>query len=287
MPSRMMIWSSVSSGGAAPSARQPIDLDELLRLQRIVIGDAWLVCLGLHSEGGFVGERDRESGMPISHHFNARLEHLTRLVKGMLTFEQQAAQQIDPVVAASILAFALSISPFRGRKRPATPLSGPHVLARWGFNPPGVVFPVSPAILERIDDYHLILENYSRRLLRVVDWEPVDSGNVGVLNDTDEFYRFFDAKPHTEFLYRYVQQTIEHDLPGEAAFLKRPDEFRRELNLMLDMPERLYDLLFQFLHRNAGTLSHRGQEKEFAALTDDEVARIETIHRKVFVDVSA
>ena len=105
MPSRMMIWSSVSSGGAAPSARQPIDLEELLRLQRIVIGDAWFVRLGLHSEGGFVGERDRESGMPISHHFNARLEHLTRLVKGMLTFEQQVAQQIDPVVAASILAF--------------------------------------------------------------------------------------------------------------------------------------------------------------------------------------
>ena len=69
------------------AGRQPIDLNELLRLQRIVIGDAWFVCLGLHSEGGFVGERDRESGMPISRHYNARLEHLTRLVKGMVTFE--------------------------------------------------------------------------------------------------------------------------------------------------------------------------------------------------------
>lgn len=72
-------------------------------------------------------------------------------------------------------------------------------------------------------------------------WEPADRGNVGVLNDTDDFFRFFDATPHTEFLYRYVQQTIEYDLPREAAFLKRYDEFRRELNLMIDMPERQYD----------------------------------------------
>ena len=84
-----------------------------------------------------------------------------------------------------------------------------------------------------------------------------------------------------------MQQTIEHDLPGEAAILKRHDEFRWELILMIDMLERLYDLLFQFLPRNAGTLSHRGQEKEFAVLTDDEVARIETINREVFVDASA
>ena len=108
-----------------------------------------------------------------------------------------------------------------------------------------------------------------------------------MLNDTDGFYRFFDATPHTEFPYRCVQQTIEHDLPGEAAFLKRYEKFRWELNLMIDMPERLYDLLFRFLHRNAGTLSHRGQEKEFVVLTDDEVARIETIHRKVLADASA
>ena len=84
-----------------------------------------------------------------------------------------------------------------------------------------------------------------------------------------------------------MQQTIERDLPGEVSFLKRYDAFRRELNLMIDMPERLSDLLFRFLHQNGGRLSHRGQEKEFAALTDDEVARIETIYREVFADAGA
>ena len=35
-----------------------------------------------------------------------------------------------------------------------------HVLAERGFNPPGVVFPVSAAILDRIADYRVALEDY-------------------------------------------------------------------------------------------------------------------------------
>ena len=56
---------------------------------------------------------------------------------------------------------------------------------------------------------------------------------------------------------------------------------------MVDIPERLSDLLFRFLHRNGGKLIRRGQEKELAALTDDEAARIETIYREVFADAGA
>ena len=53
------------------AGRQPIDLDELLRLQRVVIGDARYVRLGLRHEGGFVGEHDRETGMPLPEHISA------------------------------------------------------------------------------------------------------------------------------------------------------------------------------------------------------------------------
>ena len=47
------------------AGRRPIDLDELLRLQRIVIGDDRFVQFGLREEGGFVGEHDRETRMPL------------------------------------------------------------------------------------------------------------------------------------------------------------------------------------------------------------------------------
>ena len=101
-----------------------------------------------------------------------------------------------------------------------------HVLAERGFNRPGVTFPVSSAILRRIREYRSTLEPITpRRLLPVVHCEPTADGNVRVLNDTADFYRFFDATPHAEFLYDCVQQTIEHDLPDEAGFLRRYDAF--------------------------------------------------------------
>ena len=68
-----------------------------------------------------------------------------------------------------------------------------HVLAERGFNPPGLVFPVSSVILRLIDDYRRVLEGTSRPLLPLIEWESTSRGNIRVLNDTGDFYRFFDA----------------------------------------------------------------------------------------------
>ena len=53
---------------------------------------------------------------------------------------------------------------------------------------------------------------------------------------------------------------------------------------MVDMPERLCNLLFRFLHNNGGKLSRRGRKREFAELNDEEVTRIEAIYREGFLD---
>ena len=48
------------------------------------------------------------------------------------------------------------------------------------------------------------------------------------------------------------------------------------------MPERTIDLLFRFLRQHNGRLSRRAHTKEFAALSNDEVARIEAIYESTF-----
>ena len=266
----------------------PVDLDEMHRLQQIVIGDARFVRLGLRTEGGFVGERDRETRMPIPDHISARPEDLPDLVEGLAAFARDVAPQLDPVVAASVLAFGfVYIHPFEDGNGRLHRYLVHHVLARRGFNPPGIVFPVSAAILDRIDEYRAALEDYAARLLPVVEWEPTGTGNVRVLNDTGDYYRFFDATPQTEFLYRCVEQTIERDLPEEAAFLASHDAFRAGLNRLVDMPENLSDLLFRFLHQNGGKLSLRRRRREFAAFTEDEVSEVEEIYREAFGDPGA
>lgn len=268
------------------AGRQPLDEDELLRLQRIVIGDDRFVKLGFRDEGGFVGEHDRDTGMPLPDHISARAEDLPALIAGMIAFDRGPGQTMDAVIAAAILAFGfVYVHPFEDGNGRLHRYLIHHVLAERGYNPPGLVFPVSAAILDQIDSYRQTLESYSERLLPHIRWEPTDKSNVRVLNDPHDFYRFFDATPHAEFLYECVLQTIERDLPHETDFLLRCDEFRRRIEAMIDMPERTIDLLFRFLKQNDGSLSKRAREREFAALTVDEAEQMETIYAEVFGEV--
>jgi len=267
------------------AGQRPIDLEELQRLQKIVIGDSRFVAMGIRGEGGFVGEYDRVTQMPLPDHISARPDDLWGFIEGMSAFDQGPAKNLDAVISAAVLAFGfVYIHPFDDGNGRIHRYLIHHVLAERGFNPPSVVFPVSAAILERVDEYRAVLESYSRRLLPLIKWEPTETFNVRVLNDTGDFYRFFDATLHAEFLYKCVQATIEEDLPQETDFLRRYDAFRNQVEACIDMPERTIDLLYRFLQQNDGALSRRAREKEFSALTDNEAAYIESLYRKAFSD---
>ena len=78
-----------------------------------------------------------------------------------------------------------------------------------------------------------------------------------------------------------MARTIDIDLPTETAFLRAYDGFKTHVRGIVDMPERLLDLLFRFLHQNDGRLSKRARENEFAALTDEEATRIQAIYAEM------
>jgi Fic family protein len=226
--------------------------------------------------------------MPIPDHISARPDDLPALIAGMVAFDNAAVEEFDPVVAAAVLAFGFVYThPFEDGNGRLHRYLIHHVLTHRGFNPPGMIFPISAAILKRIDAYREVLESYSARLLPVIQWQATDDGNVTVLNDTGDFYRFFDATPHAEFLYRCVQDTLEEDLPQESLFLQRFDRFRTRVQALIDMPDRTLDNLFAFLRQGNGRLSQRAREKEFKALSTQEAAAIETFYAEAFAEDAA
>jgi hypothetical protein len=221
--------------------------------------------------------------MPLPDHISARPEDLRNLVHGMSEFDRTAAEHIDPVIGAATLAFGFVFAhPFEDGNGRIHRYLIHHVLARRGFSPPGLVFPVSSAILDGIDAYRRALEALSTRVLPFIQWEPTQQGNVRVLNDTGDFYRFFDATPQAEFLFECVKKTIEEDLPAETNYLRRYDDFRAGVGEIVDMPDQTIDLLFRMLRQNKGRLSQRARQREFQQLTNEESLAVEAVYSRAF-----
>lgn len=259
---------------------------ELERLQRIVIGDARFVRLGLRRAGGFVGAHDRETGEPLPEHISARADDLPGLLDGMIAFADRTAGRMDAVVAAATVAFGfVYVHPFEDGNGRLHRWLIHHALARAGYNPPGVVFPVSAAIVRALDQYRKTLESYSRSLLPLIDYRPTPDGNVEVLSRTAPYYRYFDATAHAEFLYGCVAATVDRDLPDEVAYLQAFDRFAARVQTIADMPDRTIDLLHRFLRQSDGRLIGRARQRELAALTDDEAAAAERIYAESFAGI--
>ncbi|HEU4628474.1 MAG TPA: Fic family protein [Gemmatimonadaceae bacterium] len=275
-PERALRWAQAIARAGATR----LSVEEMIALQRLVIGDARFVHIGLRTEGGFVGEHDRLTGAPIPDHVSARAEDLPSLVGGLVAYDERAiAGRLDPVVAAAVAAFGfVYVHPFEDGNGRIHRWLVHHVLAAGGFTPRDVVFPVSAVMLREIGSYRAVLESYSRPLLPLIRWRATEHGNVEVLNDTARWYRFFDATRHAEFLYACVATTVRVDLPYEVAYLEAYDRFAESIATVVEMPARTVDLLHRFLRQNGGRLSQRARSREFSALTDQEVARVEALY---------
>lgn len=284
-PERAARWGqAISEAGS-----EPLSIEELERLQRIVIGDARFVQLGLREQGGFIGRHDRRTGQPIPEHISARSEDLESLLGGLMKYSDRSVKGgVDPVITAAVIAFGfVYIHPFDDGNGRIHRWLIHDSLQRAGYNPPGVVFPISAAILRQIADYQAVLQSYSKPLLPLIEWRATESGNVEVLNDTADYYRYFDATAHAEFLFRRIAETVDRDLPAEVAYLESYERFSESVQQIVDMPQRTVDLLHRFLRQGKGRLSQRARIREFKHLTDTDVNRVERLFKDSFAEVPA
>ncbi|NBC06564.1 MAG: cell filamentation protein Fic [Bacteroidetes bacterium] len=277
---RAILWGNT----IGQAGRSPLSHSMLEKLQRMVIENPRFVKFGYRKRGGFVGEHDRLSGTPIPEHISAKPSDLEELMDGLVkTAKQLTESDIDAVVAAAVVAFGfVFIHPFEDGNGRIHRYLAHHVLARMQFSKQGVVFPISAAILEDIQSYRTVLQSYSSPRLRFMEWRETTDHNVDVTNDTFDYYRFFDATPQAEFLYRCVETTITQIIPKEIAYLRKYEGFKSFINQYFEMPDRLVSLLLRFLEQNDGKLSKRAREKEFAPLTDQEAQLIEATFRDIF-----
>lgn len=259
------------------AGNRPLSKEELLRLQQIVIENSRFVNLGFRKEGGFVGEHDRSTGEPMPEHISARWQDIDTLVDGLLnTCNLLEEGNFHPVLAAAKIAFGfVFIHPFVDGNGRIHRYLFHHLLAKMKYTPQGIIFPVSAAILERINDYRKVLENFSQPLLDFIEWRKTVDNNIEVLNDSTDYYRYFDATPQSEFLFECVEYTINKIIPEEVAYLQNYDAMKSWLDDRFQMPDKTVALLIRILEQNNSMISRRARDKEFSALTNEEIEEIE------------
>jgi hypothetical protein len=150
-----------------------------------------------------------------------------------------------------------------------------NVLARRGFTPRGIMFPVSASMLKNPADYDASLEVFSRPLMTLVEYSLNKEGRMTVHNDTAHWYRYIDMTIQAEALFKFIAHTIDTELAGELAFLANYDKTKSAVREIVDMPDQQIDLFIRFCMENNGRLSARKRSSHFHYLSEDEIARME------------
>ncbi len=266
------------------AGKNELSIAELNRLQQLVIQNDRFVKMGIRSQQGFIGDRDRETQEPIPDHISARHEDLEKLMAGwLLTQKILTESRMDSILVAAKIAFGfVFIHPFVDGNGRLHRYIIHHILSQTGYTEQGIIFPISASILTHIKDYAKSLESYSHPILNFIDWKPSENNNVEILNDTIDYYRYFDATRQAEFLFYCVNDTLVHIIPNEVEYLKKYDAFKQFLDHRFEMPDNMISLIVGFLEQGNGTLSVRSRKKEFSALTQKEVEEIETTFKEIF-----
>ncbi len=268
------------------AGKNELSIAELNRLQKLVIENDRFVKMGIRIQHGFIGDRDRETQEPIPDHISAKHENLEQLMAGLIQTQKVLTEsRMDPVLVAAKIAFGfVFIHPFVDGNGRLHRYIIHHILSQTGYTEQGIIFPVSASILTHIKDYAKTLESYSHPILNFIDWKASENNNVEILNDTLDYYRYFDATAQAEFLFYCVNDTLVNVIPSEVEYLKKFDEFKRFIDNKFEMPDNMISLLVGFLEQGNGKLSKRAKSDEFNKLTIDEISSIEKQFQSVFLD---
>lgn len=204
-------------------------------------------------------------------------EDLAGLMEGLVASHQRmGAGGVTAVVHAAAVAYGfVFLHPFEDGNGRIHRFLIHNILARHGFTPAGVIFPVSAVMLKNLADYDASLETFSRPLMALVEYSLDEDGRMTVQNDTAWWYRCIDMTPQAEALFQFIAETIDEELVKELAFLANYDQTKRAIQEIVDMPDRRIDVFIQSCLQNNGRLSARRRASHFDFLSDKEIARME------------
>src|SRR5271155_221240 len=229
----------------------------------------------------YVSETGRDY-VEIVHFVSPKPEDVPSLMDGWMRMVARIeSDKVDAVCAAALTGFGfVFIHPFEDGNGRIHRFLIHHSLAKLGYAPQGIIFPVSAAMLRDLARYDKALNAFSGKIAAFIEYRMDDAQRMTVLNETKSFYPYFDATEPAEHLYQCVAETIEKDLREEIGFIVKYDRALDETKEIVDMPDKRASLLVRLIMQNKGKLA-KSKRDLFSEITDDELARIEQAIAKV------
>ncbi|MCL7489699.1 MAG: Fic family protein [Desulfobulbaceae bacterium] len=204
-------------------------------------------------------------------------EDLSLLMDGLTAaHKRMESGNVSAVIHAAAIAYGfVYLHPFEDGNGRIHRFLIHNILARRGFTPGGIMFPISASMLKNPADYDASLEAFSGQIMPLVEYSIDEEGRMIVHNDTASWYRYIDMTFQAEALFRFIDRTIETELTHELAFLAKYDETKKAIQEIVDMPDRQIDLFIRLCLQSNGRLSERKRKNHFNFLTDEEVIHME------------
>lgn len=248
---------------------------QLIEVQNRIV-DARFRDSDYRSSQNYVGETVAWQKEKI-HFVCPKPEDLSDLMDGLITaHERMNTRGVPAVIHAATVSYGfVFLHPFEDGNGRIHRFLIHNILARRGFTPEGVMFPISAFMLKNLTDYDASLEAFSHQLMPLVEYSLDENGHMTVHNDTAIWYRYIDMTPQTEALFRFIDQTIDTELASELAFLANYDKTKKAIQEIVDMPDQQIDLFIRFCLQNNGRLSAPKRASHFNFLTEEEIASLE------------
>jgi Fic family protein len=280
-PLRMQRFIALLTQAGKQTQEETLSEKKLTQLQNAIVDDRFKAN-GFRNFQNYIGQtipRYEE----IIHYICPPPEQLNSLTKGL----KDAALKTDGVhsiVRASIIAFGfVFIHPFEDGNGRIHRFLIHDTLTREGVVPEGFIIPVSAHMLNNMQDYDQALEKYSQPLMLRIQYKKNDNSEIEITNkkEVEGYYRYPDLTAQAIYLAQTIYETINEDMSEELEFIQHYDEVKKELQNIVDMPDKQLNLMILFLHQNHGIFPKR-RRKDFEKLTEDEINQMEKVYKEIF-----
>ena len=280
-PDRMEKFIALLVKAGTEPVEQMLGEERLVQLQNAIV-DSRFAAAGFRDFQNYIGESLPDHS-ELMHYICPPPEFVSTLMEGLK--ETALRMKGTPAeIRAAVIAFGFVFThPFEDGNGRLHRFLIHDVLVNDGVVQEGLIIPVSAHMLSNIKDYDDILEHYSKPLMQRIRYNKKENAEIELINpkEVEGYFRYPDFTAQCVYLAETIHATIASDMPAELEFIQRYDEVKKELQNIVDMPDKDINLMIIFLHQNKGIFPRR-RRYDFSKLTDKEIAMMQLAYRRIF-----